>query len=90
MALRRFVRGRQKKRRLALSLLGGWDHMFVRRDQLALCILLSFQISACSGAAAQNDSVAVDPCSYGLPHYDEDWCCVRSAAHRADAVDAIK
>lgn len=64
--------------------------MFVLRDQLALCILLSFPLSVCPIAAAQNDSAAVDSCRYSLPHYDEDWTCVRSAAHQADAVDVIK
>ncbi|HXW16431.1 MAG TPA: alginate export family protein [Terriglobia bacterium] len=31
-----------------------------------------------------------DPCPYRLPHYEEDWTCVHSAAHKAEFLDAIK
>ena len=31
-----------------------------------------------------------DPCSYRLPHYEEDWSCVRSPFHSADSLDTIK
>jgi alginate export protein len=42
------------------------------------------------GTAVGQNSSPGDPCSYRLPHYEEDWSCVNNGLHNADPSDAIK
>ena len=53
--------------------------------QMLLCGLFF----TCGTAVGQN-SPPGDPCSYRLPHYEEDWSCVHNGLRSADASDAIK
>jgi hypothetical protein len=52
-------------------------------------MLLCSLFFACGAVVGQNSSPG-DPCTYGLPHYEEDWSCVQNESHRADPSDAIK
>jgi hypothetical protein len=48
--------------------------------------------AACSSPTAQPSARIArpgDPCSYRLPHYQEDWSCVHDGLHSADSSDAI-
>jgi hypothetical protein len=52
-------------------------------------LLLCGLLSSCNTLAGQSKAPD-DSCSYRLPHYEEDWSCVRKPSHSADSVDTIK
>ena len=56
-----------------------------RVGRMLLCALFF----ACNTLAGQTKAQS-DPCSYVLPHYEEDWSCVLSPSHSSDSLDPIK
>jgi Alginate export len=63
------------------------DRQFFHRRFVGM--LLCGLFFTCGEAVGQNSSPG-DPCSYRLPHYEEDWSCVHNGLHSADPSDASK